>query len=68
MAMPRTDIDYLLEQLDAAGDVIQQYRCVSCQIATAQHVMLILKEEEGGVHVTIVGICDTCNTTERNEP
>ncbi len=54
------EIDWLMEQMAAVEHVIHQYRCFSCQIATAQTPVMIIREEEDGCRVTVVGICDTC--------
>ena len=54
------ELEWLMEQMDAVEHVIHQYRCFSCQIATAQTPVMIIREEEDGCRVTVVGICDTC--------
>ncbi len=57
-------IEWLLEQLDAANNVIHTYKCVSCQMASAQNVILIIQDDPPNARVTIVGICDTCGKEE----
>ncbi len=57
-------MEWLLEQVDAAKDIIHLHRCVSCQIATAQTPMILVTDLEDGCRITIVGICNTCNTEE----
>ena len=60
------EIEWLMEQMAAVEHVIHQYRCFSCQIATAQEAIIIIQPlegndlESGGCRVTVVGICDTC--------
>jgi len=59
--MERTELDDIMEQIDAAKDIIHYYTCVSCEVATAQTpVILVADLPEGGSRVTIVGICDAC--------
>jgi len=64
------ELDWLMEQMDAAEEMIHTYRCFHCQIATAQEMIMILQPldggdlESGGCRVTVVGICDTCKGEE----
>ena len=58
------DMEWLMEQIDAAKDIVHLHRCVSCQMATAQTPVVIMEDVDGGLHVVIVGICDTCAETD----
>ena len=58
------NVRWLLEQWDAAGDVINSYTCFYCQIATAQRPLMIIQDDPPDARVTIVGICNTCGKEE----
>jgi len=62
MAAPLYDghLDWLIEQIEAAKTVIHSYRCIHCQIATAQTPVILVENMPQGAHVIIVGICHTC--------
>jgi hypothetical protein len=57
-------MDGLMEQIDAARDVVHLHRCVLCQIATAQEIVVLVSDEPGGARVMIVGVCNTCKEDE----
>jgi len=57
------EVAWLLEQLDALSgedSVLYQYRCVSCQLASAAIPIIIADETGNDLHVTVVGICEVC--------
>ena len=60
-------MEWLLEQLEAAKDVVHSYTCVSCEIATAQDIVMVVEDTPQGAHVVVVGICDTCSG-QREDP
>jgi hypothetical protein len=53
-------VRWLLEQWDAAVEMIHTYRCFYCQMATAERPLMIIQDDPPNARVTIVGICDTC--------
>ena len=55
-----SDMEWLREQMDAAAEMIHHYKCVHCRMATAQQLLVIITDVEGGSRVTMVGVCDTC--------
>lgn len=56
---------WLIEQISAAKEVIHSYKCYSCQIASAQTLVLLVDNDaEDGCSVTMVGICGTCKEAE----
>ena len=54
------EMEWFLEQLEAAEEMVHTYKCFYCQMATAQEIIVIISEEGGGTRVKMVGICDTC--------
>lgn len=59
------EVDAVMEQLDAAHDIIHHYKCFYCQIATAQHpVILVAPDPIDGSRIIVIGVCDTCGTKE----
>lgn len=54
---------WLLEQLGALSgedSVIHEYRCVSCQMASAAVPLIIADETGDDLHVTVIGLCEVC--------
>jgi len=53
-------MEWLLEQLAAAKEIIHTYTCFYCHMATATETLVVIVDEEEGARVTVLPICDTC--------
>ena len=62
MADPEPEIEWLLEQLDAAKEIVHTYKCAVCRMASAVSLVLIIDSDDpGGTRVVMVGICGVCS-------
>ena len=53
-------MEWLMEQIAAAKDIIHLYKCFHCQMATAVTPVIVIQNvPPQGSRVRIVGVCDT---------
>ena len=62
------ELEWLLEQIDAAKDIVSTYTCFYCHMATAQEIVMIISDESSGARVQIVGMCGTCGGVDDKAP
>lgn len=61
MDNPGPEVQWLLEQLDAAREIVHTYKCWYCQIASAVSLLLVIDmDDPNGTRVVMVGVCGTC--------
>ena len=60
-------MEWLLEQIAAAKEMIHTYTCFHCHMATATHPLIIIVDEPEGARVTVLPICDTCIEEEKGD-
>lgn len=54
-------LEWFIEQLDAAEETINSYKCWYCQIASSVSLVLVIDmDDPDGTRVLMVGVCGTC--------
>ncbi len=56
-----TEIDWLLEQLDACYDIAHTYTCAICEDRQGKEPVVVVQDQpEGGVRIHIIIVCRDC--------
>lgn len=62
--MGATEEQWLVEQVEAAQDIVHTHRCAFCEIASAMELVVLMEDNPDGVRIVMIGVCNTCATTE----